>query len=128
MSPNVETNGSMSQKQEPFFEWYSALDIEVKVFVPGNHSLAVEQGIVSPDQYPAIRFLIHDQTELGGMKVFGTPYTPKYFNWAYMRDRSDLDIVWQSISEEVDVLISHGPPKGYLDVTRDLETNDRIHV
>ncbi len=108
-----------------FFEWYSALDVHVKIFVPGNHSLAVEQGLVRPEQYPEVRFLIHEQTELEGLVVFGTPYTPKFFNRAYMRAREDLDIVWQSIPDNVDILISHGPPKGYMDVTRDLDSASR---
>lgn len=111
-----------------FFDWYSALDAEVKIFVPGNHSVAVEQGLVRSEQYPEIRFLIHEQSDINGLVVFGTPYTPKFFNWAYMRARSDLDIIWQSIPDHVDILISHGPPKGYMDVTRDLDTRDPIHV
>jgi Icc-related predicted phosphoesterase len=111
-----------------FFEWYSELDVPVKVFVPGNHSLAVEQGLIRPKTYPGIRFLIHEQTEIDGLKIFGTPYTPKFFDWAYMRERKDLDVVWQSIPDDLNILITHGPPKGILDVTRDLDTREPIHV
>jgi predicted phosphohydrolase len=111
-----------------FFEWYSSLDGGIKMFVPGNHSTAVERGLIRPDQYPEIQFLIHEQIKLDGLVVFGTPYTPKFFDWAYMRAREDLDIVWQSIPDNVDILISHGPPKGILDVTRDLDTREPIHV
>ena len=94
-----------------FFDWYSALDVSVKIFVPGNHSMAVEKGVVTPEQYPGVRFLIHEQTELEGLVVFGTPCTPKFFDWAYMRAREDLDMVWRSIPDNVDILISHGSPK-----------------
>jgi len=111
-----------------FFDWYSALNIGVKIFVPGNHSTAIERGLIRPEQYPEIRFLIHQQVELEGMVIFGTPYTPKFFDWAYMRARKDLDILWQSIPDTVDILVSHGPPKGYLDVTRDLDSREPIHV
>ncbi len=111
-----------------FFEWYSALDVAVKIFVPGNHSTAVEQGLIEPEQYPELQFLIHEQIELHGLVVFGTPYTPNFFNWAYMRAREELDSVWQSIPDNVDILISHGPPKGIMDVTRDFDTREPIHV
>jgi Icc-related predicted phosphoesterase len=111
-----------------FFDWYSALNIGVKIFVPGNHSMAIERGLIRPEQYPEIRFLIHQQVELEGVVIFGTPYTPKFFDWAYMRARKDLDILWQSIPDTVDILVSHGPPKGYLDVTRDLDSREPIHV
>jgi hypothetical protein len=111
-----------------FFEWYSALDIAHKLFVPGNHSMAIEKGLVKPEQYPKVRFLIHEQVVLNGLVVFGTPYTPKFFHWAYMRAREDLDVVWQTIPDDVDILISHGPPKGILDATRDIDTRNPIHV
>jgi Icc-related predicted phosphoesterase len=111
-----------------FFEWYSALEIDVKIFVPGNHSVAIEQGLVRPEQFPKVCFLIHDQIELEGLVIFGTPYTPTFFDWAFMRDREKLDIVWQSIPENVDLLITHGPPKGYMDVTSDANTREPIHV
>jgi len=32
------------------------------------------------------------------------------------------------VPDNVDILISHGPPKGIMDVTRDLNTRDPIHV
>lgn len=111
-----------------FFEWYSALDVPLKIFVPGNHSTAVEQGLIRPEQYPNLQFLIHEQIELEGLVVFGTPYTPKFFNWAYMRAREELDAVWQSIPDNTDILISHGPPKGFMDVTRDFDTRQPVHV
>ncbi len=111
-----------------FFEWYSALDIQTKIFVPGNHSTAIEQGLIRTEEYPAVSFLIHSQTEWNGLKIFGSPYTPKFYDWAYMKERSDLDIVWQSIPDEIDILITHGPPKGILDVTRDMQTRDPVHV
>jgi predicted phosphodiesterase len=83
-----------------FFDWYAALDVAAKIFVPGNHSTAVEQGLIKPEQYPNVRFLIHEKTELNGLVVFGTPYTPRFFDWAYMRERKDLDVVWQSIPDD----------------------------
>jgi len=45
-----------------------------------------------------------------------------------MKSRDEMDIVWDSIPNDVDILISHGPPKGVLDVTRDIESKKPIHV
>lgn len=111
-----------------FFDWYSDLQIPNKIFVPGNHSTAVEKGIVQPHEYPNIHFLIHSQVQIQNVSFFGTPFTPKFFNWSYMREREALDAVWQTIPDKVDVLISHGPPKGILDVTRDMNSHMPIHV
>ena len=42
-----------------FFDWYSKLDIPGKIFVPGNHSTAMEKVLIQPFKYPKIHFLIH---------------------------------------------------------------------
>jgi Icc-related predicted phosphoesterase len=111
-----------------FFEWYSELDIATKVFVPGNHSTAVEQGLIRAEEYPNVEFLIHDSLELNGLNLFGSPYTPRFHDWAYMKKRTQLDVVWQSVPDEVDILITHGPPKGVLDLTRDIESKALVQV
>jgi predicted phosphohydrolase len=111
-----------------FFNWYSALPIPQKIFVPGNHSTAIEKGVVLPCEFPEVHFLIHSQLRIQNLTFFGTPYTPKFFNWAYMREREELDSVWQTIPNQVDILISHGPPKGILDITRDMNSHAPIHV
>lgn len=111
-----------------FFEWYSALDIPTKIFVPGNHSTAIAKGLIRAEEYPKVTFLIHEQTQWNGCNIFGSPYTPKFCDWVYMKERSELDSVWQSIPDDTDILITHGPPKGILDVTRDMHTREPTHV
>lgn len=100
-----------------FFEWYRYLPILHKIFVPGNHSTAIQAGLIRPEEYPEIKFLIHEETVIDGIRIFGTPYTPTYgTSWAYMKKRNRMDLVWQSVPE-CDILVTHGPPKGILDLT-----------
>ena len=127
-----ESTHGNALKNEPearkFFAWYVALDIPTKVFVPGNHSTAIEQALVRAADFPEVAFLIHDQMEWNGLKIFGSPYTPRFHDWAYMKKRTQLDALWQSIPEDVDILVTHGPPKGVLDVTRDIESKHLVQV
>ena len=111
-----------------FFEWFTRLDIATRVFVPGNHSTAIEQGLVRAEDYPDIQFLIHDAVDIEGLKIFGLPYTPRFHDWAYMKARNKLDMVWQSVPDDVDILITHGPPKGILDITKDIESEGLVQV
>ncbi|MFG0262546.1 MAG: metallophosphoesterase [Novipirellula sp. JB048] len=111
-----------------FFDWFSALEIETKVFIPGNHSTAVATGLIQPDDYPEVRFLIHESLQCHGLKLFGSPYTPRFHDWAYMKKRAQLDQVWQSVPDDVDILITHGPPKGILDLAHDSESKALIQV
>nr|WP_231615619.1 metallophosphoesterase [Novipirellula artificiosorum] len=111
-----------------FFDWYSALGIATKVFVPGNHSTAVEQGLIRAEEYPGVRFLVHESMQWNGLKLFGSPYTPRFHDWAYMKKRGQLDLAWQSVPDDVDILITHGPPKGVLDITHDIESKELVQV
>ena len=111
-----------------FFDWYSNLEIPAKIYVPGNHSTSVELGLVSESDYPNIQFLVHKGTEYQGLKIFGSPYTPQFFFWAYNVERPDLEAYWKTIPSDVDILITHGPPKGYMDVTRDWRSKEPIHI
>lgn len=45
-----------------------------------------------------------------------------------MKARSQLDNIWQSIPDDIDILITHGPPKGIMDVTADMYTGELVHV
>ena len=111
-----------------FFQWYASLDIPTKFYIPGNHSTAVEQGLIKRSDYPGIRFLIHESAQWQGLKLFGSPYTPEFFDWAYMKPRHELDAYWQAIPDDTDILVTHGPPKGILDVTRDMNASGLVHV
>jgi Icc-related predicted phosphoesterase len=126
---------SNSHKSKPnqaesrkFFDWFNSLKIPIKVFVPGNHSVAIEHKLITPNDFPNIHFLIHQPVVIQGIKIFGSPYTPWFFNWAYNVARPDLDAVWATIPSDIDLLVTHGPPKGILDVTRDWKSKRPIHV
>lgn len=111
-----------------FFEWYSQIDVPSKIFVPGNHSTAVAQALIVPEDFPDVTFLVHEQTAWQGLKIFGSPYTPRFFDWAYMKARGKLDLVWQTIPDDTDILVTHGPPKGILDIAHDFDSGHLVQV
>jgi Icc-related predicted phosphoesterase len=45
-----------------------------------------------------------------------------------MRKRHKMHDVWQSLPTYVDILVTHGPPKGILDLTHDHDTGSLIQV
>jgi len=52
-----------------------------------------------------------------GIKFWGSPITPFFHDWAFNRWPAGIKPHWDLIPEEVDVLITHGPPFGILDLT-----------
>ena len=51
------------------------------------------------------------------IKIYGTPWQPEFYNWAFNLKRDGIDIInkWNNIPEDTDILITHGPPNGILD-------------
>lgn len=110
-----------------FFDWYSNLPIDYKLYIPGNHSTAVHEGLIDLDMFPIIP-LLHEMTIIEGISIFGSPYTPSFGrSGAYMRKRNRMQAVWENLPK-TDILITHGPPKGILDLTRDKDTKELVQA
>lgn len=102
-----------------FIEWFAALPIPLKVFVPGNHDTSLEKGLITRESIEAlgINVLINEERTIGGLRFWGSPFTPRYGDWAYMKDRGTINRIWDNIPDGLDVLVTHGPPYGILDAT-----------
>ena len=113
-----------------FIEWLHSLDIQHKVVTPGNHDTSfLDYGIRDYFDQIKAHVLVHEKITLEGLKIFGSPYTPTYGqNWAFNVKRSRLQAVWQMIPDDLDILITHGPPKGVLDLTEDKDTRKMVQV
>jgi len=104
-----------------FIHWFSQLDIPHKIMIAGNHSAALEKRLVTKQELwdLGIHYLEHGYLELEGKKFFGSPHTPSFGNWYFMKSRETIGRKWEDLEEGIDVLITHGPPKGILDITTD---------
>ena len=57
-----------------------------------------------------------------GLKVYGSPYTLVYSDGAFpVCKGKDSVHMWSKIPNDTDILITHGPPKGILDLTKKLK-------
>lgn len=94
---------------EVFYELLNQLEIPIYI-TPGNH-----------DTYPFdlwkgrnhISVVIDDWINIGKNRVYLTPWSLKFNDWAWMQDDEALDY---KIPDVVTVLVSHGPMYGYFDV------------
>jgi len=60
-----------------------------------------------------VRYLENDSVEIEGLKIWGSPITPWFHGdrWAFNRHRGkEISEVWNTIPEDTDILITHGPP------------------
>ena len=101
-----------------FIDWYKELPIRNKIYVAGNHDTSIEKKLVIKQDFTdaGIIYLEDDLVDIEGVLIYGNPYTPQFGQWAFMKDRVKLDRYWtKAIPGYVDILVTHGPPKGILD-------------
>jgi Icc-related predicted phosphoesterase len=108
-----------------FIEWYKNVPVKHKIYVAGNHDTSIERRMVTPGDFAAagIIYLENSATTIDGIKFWGSPHTPTFGEWAFMKKREKLNRVWETIPEDTNVLIVHGPPKGVRDLSYDRDGN-----
>jgi Icc-related predicted phosphoesterase len=109
-----------------FINWYKELPIKNKIYVAGNHDTSIEKRLVTKKDFEdnGIIYLENDYVTIDGIKIFGSPHTPVFNNWAFMKERHKLDRFWKlAIHEPCDIIVVHGPPKGCLDKSYDRVNN-----
>lgn len=116
--------GDLSADGDPkevrdFIAWFDALDYTNKILIAGNHDWhmqthAAEMASVLAES--SINYLFDSGVEIDGIRFWGSPFTPEYFNWAFQCKQGDeMDLHWKKIPENTHVLITHGPPYGIMD-------------
>lgn len=87
------------------------------IVVAGNHDFLFETDRERAKQIlSAATYLEDEEITIDGFKIYGSPWTPTFFDWAFMKDPGpDLRELWNRIPEGVDLLITHGPPYKILD-------------
>jgi len=101
-----------------FLLWFSKLPIKHKIYVPGNHDTSVEKGMHNFEDYGGIIVLINEEVTIEGIKIYGSPITPTFgVGWAYNSSHNKIHKYWDKIPDNTDILVTHGPAKGILDLT-----------
>jgi len=112
------TGHSSVYELEDFAKWFGSQPHEYKVFIPGNHDLCFEDSIdyalQLTNNYDIIT-LIDNEIVIDGVKFYGTPQQPIFYDWAFNRTPEELVKAYSVIPYDTDVLITHTPPYGVLD-------------
>jgi len=103
-----------------FLKWFGSQPHKHKLLIAGNHDrcLVFDMDLCHAElkKYPEITYLEDTGVEIEGVKFWGSPWTPKFLNWYFMRPRGlGIKKHWDLIPDDTDVLITHGPPIGILD-------------
>lgn len=104
---------------EEFLGWFSSLPHQFKIFVAGNHDWLYETNNHLARLLTAnfnIKYLQDSSISIEGMKIYGSPWQPRFYDWAFNLNRgAEMAEKWKLIPADTNILITHGPPHGILD-------------
>lgn len=116
-SGDATTTGTIEEIRL-FNKWFSKLPHQYKIFVAGNHDWLFERqnALARSLLDTGIIYLQDSSVEIEGMRIYGSPWQPRFFDWAFNLSRGpELEKKWRLIPDDVEILITHGPPNGILD-------------
>jgi Icc-related predicted phosphoesterase len=127
--------GDFSHRPESVFafvKWLGEQPFEHKILIAGNHDTYVETvGYTQMFDYcksHGVNYLQDTSVIINGIKFYGTPWTPMFMNWAFMRNDDMLDNYWDMIPSDTDVLITHGPAYGIADKVLDVYSTNSANI
>jgi predicted phosphodiesterase len=108
-----------------------------KVVIAGNHDLSLDAAsydrnwkrfrkslkkadtaLLETRLRSSCTYLLHEGCEIDGVRFFGSPYQPEFYDWAFNlgRNNGECFAKWSTMPRGgVDVLLTHGPPMGHGD-------------
>ena len=96
--------------------WFGQQRFDRILCIGGNHDFEMQARAERGGRVFRNAEYLQDQAyEYRGVRFYGSPWTPELVNWAFYLDDEELRDRWESIPDEVEVLITHTPPFGILD-------------
>lgn len=101
--------------------WFAESAASHVICIGGNHDFMLQS---REFQFAHAEFLEDRLIEVGGLSIYGSPWCPDLSGFAYYQNDAGLEEKWRRIPEGIDVLITHTPPQGILDVP----SSGKIHL
>lgn len=109
-----------SSQAYDFSIWLNRLEqVKHKIVVAGNHDFYSEERDEDLRDClwdSGVIYLRNQLATIDGIKIWGSPITPTFGEWANMAHRGkEIREYWDKIPKDIDVLVTHGPPYEILD-------------
>lgn len=98
-------------------EWLLSVPAASIVGVAGNHDYDVQDDPGAVQRLPWV-YLQDTGATVAGFKVWGTPWSVQFGSWAFMRRDEALAAIWRLIPDDTEILVVHGPARGYGDLAQ----------
>jgi len=99
-------------------QWFGLQQFDLILCIGGNHDFELEKRAGYTDRpFRNAIYLEGASYEYQSVRFFGAPWVPELRGQAFFKDDPKLRSCWSQIPEGLDVLITHTPPAGVLDVS-----------
>lgn len=119
------TSSILNNREEmnSFLDWFAKLNIKYKILVPGNHELNFEYLYKTNNLLidKSIICLIDKSIKIEGIKFYGTPWSETFEDWGFFKTDKEMKEILEKIDKDTDILITHTPQFGILDLTDELD-------
>ena len=99
--------------------WISQVKARYRIVISGNHDTFLYERPRDAEAMLAeagIIYLRDKSIEIEGIKIYGSPWTEARFGFSFELSKGELIEKWREIPPDVDILITHTPPLGVLDL------------
>jgi Icc-related predicted phosphoesterase len=99
-----------------FGKWLRAQPHKDKIVIAGNHDRSFEsipqyaERALKDASGKGMHYLMEREVTVQGLRIYGSPWTPEFCNWAFNVPRGMLHEKWAKIPDGLDILVTHGPP------------------
>ena len=100
-----------------FVPWLERQPAAEVVAVAGNHDYVALRRPELLRELRAWRYLENESATVAGLRVAGSAWSLTFGIWPLQGPEEELEAIWQTIPDETEVVLVHGPPYGYCDVT-----------
>ncbi len=107
--------GGSTQELALAAAWLRALPHRWKVVVAGNHDWPFMRDPQRAKDLlgPEVVYLEDSGATIANLSFWGSPWQPTYGAWAFNLERGpELAAKWALVPATVDLLVTHGPPRG----------------
>ena len=113
-------HGELDEVQK-FLKWYGEQPAKHKLLICGNHEVEISKQPFQLLQQlcgdNGVEILHNSHTVIEGLTIFGSPNSNKFgHGWAYNSTEEELENIYSTILPDVDIIITHGPAYGSLDL------------
>jgi len=115
--------GSLDEVRD-FNAYLGELPHPHKIIIAGNHDFCFEDSPAAARALVTNAIYLQDQAVvIAGLTIYGSPWTSWFFDWAFnLRRGPELRAQWNRIPRSTNILVTHGPPRGYGDTNQDKES------